>query len=100
MACLRYSEKLPIRLASLETDKEAPVAFRHVGDHCSNDRRARGLQVGKGDSVLRHADKSPLELFIQGLEGRSQHLRHRAVVADDIDKEGTAQLVADSFIRL
>ncbi len=64
MSRLRYSEKLPIRLASFETDKEAPVAFGHVGDHRAMISVRAVLQLRKGDSVLRHTGKPPLELLI------------------------------------
>ena len=49
MLGLRYPEKRPIRFAALEAGKEAPVIFRHGGDHRGDDRLPRGLKVRERD---------------------------------------------------
>ena len=99
MLGLRDPEKFPIRLASFETEKEAPVILGHGGDHRGNDRFPRGFKVREPDRFLRHAYEAPLELLAERLAGRGENFGHRAVVADDIDQESTPQLVADALVR-
>jgi hypothetical protein len=53
---MRDPEEFPVRLSSLETDKEMPMRFRHVGHHRGNDCLTRGFKIGKGNRFLRHAD--------------------------------------------
>lgn len=98
MLGFRYPEKRPIRLAALEAGKEAPVIFRHVGDHRGDDRLPRGLKVRERDRFLSHAGEAPRELLAQRLAGRGENFGHRTVVTDDVDQKGAAQLVADALV--
>ena len=52
MLSLRYPEKRPVRFASFEADEEAPVIFRHGGDHRGDDRLPRGFKVRESDRVI------------------------------------------------
>ncbi len=91
MLGLRYPEKPPIRFASFETDKEAPMILGHGDDHRGDDRFPCGLKVRENGRLLRHAGEAPLEFLAERLASRGENFGHRTVVADDVNQKSTVR---------